>query len=68
MAKKSELKKNRKTTDMKTEVKYKQITAEIFFTDGEIKTATFYNLKDILGYVDQSAGVRYVNSIRIELF
>ncbi len=53
---------------VKEPLKYKQITAEIMHTDGEIMTASFYDLKDCCRYIERVAGEHYADSIRIELF
>ena len=49
-------------------VKYKQITAEIFFTDGEIETINFNTPEDFLDYIAKTIRVQFVDSIRVELF
>ena len=52
----------------KTPIRYKHMTIEILFTDGQVKTATFYDLKDLLNYIEQTVAICYTDSIRIELF
>lgn len=49
-------------------VEYKQITAEIFFTDGEVETVNFENLDDFTQYLNKTARIQFVDSIRAELF
>ena len=68
MAKKKKVCKRGKVSATEDAVKYTTITAEVFFADGERQTATFYKLSDMLKYVNQTAGERYADSVRIELF
>ena len=70
MAKKKKVKKGekRKTADVKTEVSYKQTTVEIFFTDGEIETVTFYNPADCFRYIERTVAEHYADRVRVELF
>ena len=49
-------------------VAYRQITVEIFFTDGERALGTFHSVGDVLSYVENAVSGRYADSVRIELF
>ena len=49
-------------------IKYKQMTVEIMYTDGEITTATFYDLKDCCRHIERLAAEHYTDRVRIELF
>ena len=60
--------KTRESADAGMPLRYKQITVEIMYTDGEIATATFYKVSDCFGYIERTVSERYANSVRIELF
>ena len=60
-------KKAAKTTVIQP-LKYKQMTVEIGFTDGGIKTVTYYSLSDCFRDIERIVGEHYANSVRIELF
>ena len=49
-------------------VKYKHMSVEIGFTDGEVGTATFYSLGDCFRYVERAVGEHYADRVRVELF
>jgi len=68
MAKKKKAAKKKKPTVVNEPLKYKQITAEIVFTDGEIETATFYRPSECFRYIERTVGEHYADSVRVELF
>jgi hypothetical protein len=49
-------------------VRYRQVTVEISFTDGERGLETFHNIAGVLGYIENAVSGRYADSVRIELF
>ena len=49
-------------------IKYKQMTLEILFTDGQVETVTFYNPENLLRFMAQIIRTHFADSIRIELF
>jgi len=49
-------------------LKYKQITVEFAFTDGEKETVTFYSPADCFRYIERRVCEQYTNSVRVELF
>ena len=65
---KKRAKKKAKATTTNTQLKYKQMTVEIVFTDGEIETITFYNPADCFRYIERTVTEHRVDSIRVELF
>ena len=61
----------KKETESNTTVdrpKYKQMTVEILFTDGELKTVTFYKPADCFRYIERTVCEEYADSVRVELF
>ena len=59
-------KKKRIKTD--GQVKYKQMTVEITFTDGEIQVHNFYDPSKCFRYIEQAVSEHYTDRVRIELF
>ena len=49
-------------------VRYKQMTAEIAFTDGGVETVTFYDVGECFDYVREAVKGNYADSVRVELF
>ena len=72
MAKKNKTKKTtakkQKITISNNPLKYKQMTVELAFTDGEIETVTFYSPADCFRYIERTVTEHYANSVRVELF
>lgn len=68
MAKKKKTAKKAETSVVNEPLKYKQITAEIVFTDGGIETATFYRPSECFRYIERTVGEHYADSVRVELF
>ena len=58
----------KQAANKKKALRYKQMTAEITFTDGEIKTLTFYKPADCFRNIERIVSEHYADSIRVELF
>ena len=51
----------------KKALRYKMLTSEIAFTDGEIETLTFYDIDKCFDHIKDRVKYDYVNSVQVEL-
>ena len=57
-----------KNKQAENQIKYKQITVEITFTDGEKEMKNFYSPAGCFRHIEKAVTEHYADSIRIELF
>ena len=68
MAKKKKAKKKKQPVKAEGQVRYKQMTTELLFTDGEIKTVTFYKSAECFRFIERAVCEHYADTVRVELF